>query len=56
MYPKLTDAHKQEIIDKLKKIKAAIQGGESFENQARIYSEDPGSALMEVLLTMLQRE
>lgn len=44
MYPKLTDAHKQEIIDKLKKIKAAIQGGESFENQARIYSEDPGSA------------
>ena len=44
MYPKLTDAHKQEIIDKLKKIKAAILGGESFENQARIYSEDPGSA------------
>lgn len=44
MYPKLTDAHKDEIIAKLKKIKQDIQAGESFENQARIYSEDPGSA------------
>ena len=44
IYPKLTEAHKQEIIDKLKKIKEDIQKGESFENLARIYSEDPGSA------------
>ena len=44
MYPKLTDAHKQQIIDKLQKIKIDILGGESFESQARIYSEDPGSA------------
>ena len=44
MYPKLTEAHKQQIIDKLKKIKKDILGGESFESQARIYSEDPGSA------------
>lgn len=44
MFPKLTDAHKDEIIAKLKKIKQDIQAGESFENQARIYSEDPGSA------------
>lgn len=44
MYPKLTDAHKSEIIAKLNKIKSDIQGGESFESQARIYSEDPGSA------------
>ncbi|MDH6252947.1 peptidyl-prolyl cis-trans isomerase SurA [Chryseobacterium sp. H1D6B] len=44
MYPKLTEAHKQELINKLKKIKADIAGGESFESQARIYSEDPGSA------------
>lgn len=44
MYPKLTDAHKKEIIDKLKKIKKDILAGESFETQARIYSEDPGSA------------
>ena len=44
MYPKLTDAHKDEIIAKLNKIKQDILAGESFENQARIYSEDPGSA------------
>ncbi|EJL74458.1 peptidylprolyl isomerase [Chryseobacterium populi] len=44
MYPKLTEAHKNELIDKLKKIKQDIAGGESFESQARIYSEDPGSA------------
>ncbi|MDQ1095318.1 MULTISPECIES: peptidylprolyl isomerase [Chryseobacterium] len=44
MFPKLTEAHKQELIDKLKKIKQDIQGGETFESQARIYSEDPGSA------------
>lgn len=44
MYPKLTDAHKQELISKLDKIKKDIKGGESFESQARIYSEDEGSA------------
>lgn len=44
MYPKLTDAHKDEIISRLQKIKADIQAGETFESQARIYSEDPGSA------------
>ena len=44
MFPKLTDAHKDELIARLNKIKAAILGGETFESQARIYSEDPGSA------------
>lgn len=44
MYPKLTQAHKDEIIARLQKIKADIQAGETFESQARIYSEDPGSA------------
>ena len=44
MYPKLTDAHKQDLIDRLKKIKQDILAGESFESQARIYSEDEGSA------------
>lgn len=44
MYPKLTDAHKDEIIARLNKIKQDILGGETFESQARIYSEDPGSA------------
>jgi peptidyl-prolyl cis-trans isomerase SurA len=44
MYPKLTEAHKQDLINRLKKIKKDIEGGETFESQARIYSEDPGSA------------
>lgn len=44
IYPKLTEAHKKELADKLKKIKQDILNGESFESQARIYSEDPGSA------------
>ena len=44
MYPKLTDAHKDEIIARLNKIKQDVLAGESFESQARIYSEDPGSA------------
>jgi peptidyl-prolyl cis-trans isomerase SurA len=44
LYPKLTEAHKQILIDKLKKIKQDIKNGETFENEARIYSEDPVSA------------
>ncbi|WP_027387766.1 peptidylprolyl isomerase [Chryseobacterium gregarium] len=44
MFPKLTEAHKQDLINRLNKIKKDIQGGETFESQARIYSEDPGSA------------
>jgi len=45
MYPKLTETHKQEIINRLKSIKSTILSGESsFESQAIIYSEDPGSA------------
>ena len=44
MSPKLTEAHKDELTNKLKKIKQDIAGGESFESQARIYSEDTGTA------------
>ncbi|WP_153399028.1 peptidylprolyl isomerase [Chryseobacterium vaccae] len=44
MYPKLTEAHKDDLIKRLKKIKQDILGGETFESQARIYSEDEGSA------------
>lgn len=44
MYPKLTEEHKEDIINKLKKIRESILNGESFELQARIYSEDEGSA------------
>ena len=58
MFPKLTDAHKQEIIDKLKKIKQDILNGESFENKARIYSDDNvngGSAANGGLITNIRR-
>ena len=55
IYPKLTDAHKQEIIDKLKKIRQDILNGESFENKARIYSDDPGSAANGGLYTNIGR-
>lgn len=44
MYPKLTESHKEEIIKKLQQIKQNILNGESFELQARIYSEDESSA------------
>ncbi|PIF44761.1 peptidyl-prolyl cis-trans isomerase SurA [Chryseobacterium sp. 52] len=44
MFPKLTEAHKEDLIKRLKKIKQDIAGGETFESQARIYSEDEGSA------------
>ncbi|QDP84477.1 peptidylprolyl isomerase [Chryseobacterium sp. SNU WT5] len=55
MFPKLTDAHKDEIIAKLNKIKKDILAGESFESQARIYSEDPGSAAKGGLYTGISK-
>ncbi len=55
MYPVLTDDHKKEIIDRLNKIKQDILNGESFESQARIYSEDPGSAANGGLYTNIAR-
>lgn len=55
MFPKLTDAHKDEIINKLKKIKQDILNGQSFESQARIYSDDPGSASNGGLYTNISR-
>ena len=55
MHPKLTDAHKDEIIGRLNKIKQDILAGESFESQARIYSEDPGSAANGGLYTNISR-
>lgn len=44
VYPKLTDARKEEIKAKLLKIKQDILNGETFESMAIIFSEDPGSA------------
>ncbi|WP_226065527.1 peptidylprolyl isomerase [Kaistella polysaccharea] len=55
MYPKLTNAHKDEIIAKLNKIKQDIIAGESFESQARIYSDDPGSASKGGLYTNISK-
>ncbi|WP_423975376.1 peptidylprolyl isomerase [Kaistella sp.] len=55
MYPKLTNAHKDEIIARLNKIKQDILNGESFESQARIYSDDPGSAAKGGLYTNISK-
>ena len=55
IYPKLSEAHRQELKDKLLKIKKDIENGESFESQARIYSEDPGSASNGGLYTNIRR-
>ncbi len=44
MFPKLTDAHKDELKARLLKIKQDILNGESFEQMARIYSEDTSAA------------
>nr|WP_228512963.1 peptidylprolyl isomerase [Planobacterium oryzisoli] len=55
MYPKLTEAHKDEIKARLMKMKEQIVAGESFEQMARIYSEDPGSASNGGLYTNVAR-
>jgi peptidyl-prolyl cis-trans isomerase SurA len=42
--PKVSDAEKQKVIDKLKEFKKEIQeGGSSFATKAVLYSQDPGS-------------
>ncbi len=42
--PKITTESKNETKKQLLDIKAKIQNGVSFESQAKLYSEDPGSA------------
>lgn len=44
VFPEITKEDKQNSIDKLKEIRDKIIGGKSFESQARIHSQDPGSA------------
>ena len=44
VYPKITDEDKKASYNKLNDILKAIQGGKSFDTQARINSDDPGSA------------
>lgn len=44
MFPVITEAHKQEIIDQLNGIKKEIEEGASFRTKAILHSEDPGSS------------
>lgn len=41
--PKVTQAEKQAVIDRLKEIKKQVQEGASFTTKAVLYTEDPGS-------------
>lgn len=43
-YPPITKNDKKVAKDKLIEIRKAIMSGKSFETQARLYSQDPGSA------------
>lgn len=43
-YPALSQQDKGAIIERLQALKARIQAGEQFEQLAKQYSEDPGSA------------
>lgn len=42
--PKITDAEKQKVVDKLKALKKEVQEGASFATKAVLYSQDPGSS------------
>ncbi len=44
IFPKITQDDRQLTINKLKDIREDIMKGKSFETQARIHSQDPGSA------------
>ncbi len=41
--PKVSQAEKQVVIDRLKEIKKQVQEGSSFTTKAVLYTEDPGS-------------
>lgn len=55
IYPKLKDAHKDEIKARINRLKEQIKNGESFESLAKIYSEDPGSAANGGLYTNISK-
>ncbi len=45
LFPELTPEHQQELIDKLNTIREKVLDGKStFDEEARLYSQDPGSA------------
>ncbi len=43
IYPKISQAEKQKVIDKLNEFKKDILAGSSFYSKAVLYSQDPGS-------------
>ena len=45
MYPKLNKKEKEAFHDRAEAIRLRIKGGEDFGTLARLYSEDPGSAI-----------
>ena len=45
MYPELTKKEKEAFHDRAEALRLRIKGGEDFATLARLYSEDPGSAL-----------
>lgn len=42
--PKVSDAEKQKVIDRLKELKKEVESGSSFATKAVLYSQDPGSS------------
>jgi peptidyl-prolyl cis-trans isomerase SurA len=42
--PKINETEKNKAREKIKNIKSQLEGGETFENLAKKYSDDPGSA------------
>jgi peptidyl-prolyl cis-trans isomerase SurA len=42
--PKISEAEKQKVKDKLNEFKKDIEAGSSFATKAVLYSKDPGSA------------
>ncbi|WGH27410.1 MAG: peptidylprolyl isomerase [Candidatus Bostrichicola ureolyticus] len=51
-YPKITNDHKKEIINKLLKIKNEIENGSDFKTKAISYSDDIKSAINGGLITL----
>ena len=43
--PKVTDAEKQKVIDRLNGFRKECMEGSSFATKAVLYSEDPGSSI-----------
>lgn len=55
LFPKLSQIHKEQIIDSLKQIRKEILEGASFSAMAKDYSQDPGSAPVGGLIENVKR-